>query len=421
MQGLKIPHLIGIAALCWIALIFFQVNWIKDSRDLIEEQFDQKVTLALGTAVGSLDSATVMSYCSTVTVCAPAPGESQDNKDDNLLLGPNSSNSRKVSPALLSAVDEALAFYDIDLAYKLTIVNESTPLCQPSSPYCCAINPFTLADKALMNISFPGKSAFLFKKIWWMLASSIFILLFILLVFVLALRSLIFQKRMSQWNIDFFNNMAHEFKTPLTNIRLATQRLVKKNPALVNDPYINVIHNEDIKLGEQIERVLNMATLGKGSPYLKQQKLDLQNVIHKVVNEMHLQIQAVNAVVNIHPSEEVYQVEGDLFHLSNAFRNLIDNALKYNDTVPVIDIYFERRGENIAMIFNDNGIGIARKNRELIFNKFHRVPQGNRHDQKGFGLGLSYVKMIIEDHNGSIKAMNKSYEGSQFELILPAA
>lgn len=254
-----------------------------------------------------------------------------------------------------------------------------------------------------------------------MLASSIFILLFILLVFVLALRALIFQKRMSQWNIDFFNNMAHEFKTPLTNIRLATQRLVKKNPSLADDPYINVVRNEDAKLGEQIERVLNMATLGKGSPYLKQQKLDLQNVINDVVDQMQLQIHASQAMVTIHPSEEIYQVEGDLFHLSNAFRNLIDNALKYNDTVPAIDIHFERRDENIAMIFKDNGIGIARKNRELIFNKFHRVPQGNRHDRKGFGIGLSYVKMIIEDHRGSIKALNKSQDGSQFELILPAA
>jgi two-component system phosphate regulon sensor histidine kinase PhoR len=117
----------------------------------------------------------------------------------------------------------------------------------------------------------------------------------------------------------------------------------------------------------------------------------------------------------------MYQIEGDLFHLSNVFRNLIDNALKYNDSLPVIDIHFEKRGENIAVIFDDNGIGIARKNRELIFNKFHRVPQGNRHDHKGFGLGLSYVKMIIEDHNGTVRALNNLQKGSKFELILPAA
>jgi len=431
MQGLKIPHLIGIAALCWIVLIFFQVNWIKDSRDLIEEQFDQKVSLALGTAIGSMDSSTEMAcYNTAVTVCGK-PGDNVQSEDDPFGLSsldnsessvtPNPLVYTELNPVLLSAVDEALAFYDIHLDYEITVDLEPEPSRDLASPYCCAINPFESTDKALMNISFPGKSAYLFKKIWWMLASSIFILLFILLVFVLALRSLIFQKRMSQWNIDFFNNMAHEFKTPITNIRLATQRLVKKNPALADDPYINVVRNEDTKLGEQIDRVLNMATLGKGSPYLKQQTLDLQTVIHDVVKEMHLQIQATNAKVTIHPSEELYQVEGDLFHLSNAFRNLLDNALKYNDKIPVIDIIFERREENIALIFSDNGIGIARKNRELIFNKFHRVPHGNRHDRKGFGLGLSYVKMIIEDHRGSIRALNKNQEGSQFELTLPAA
>jgi two-component system, OmpR family, phosphate regulon sensor histidine kinase PhoR len=420
MQGIKIPHLIGIAALCWIALIFFQVNWIKDSRDLIEEQFDQKVSLALGTAISSLDSSTLMAYCSNITVCQPLPTSNSSTPASRLMPVQNVRKAEE-NPALLSAVDEALAFYDIDLDYRINVIQESTPNCEPSSPYLCAMNPFQSSEKAMLNISFPGKSDYLFKKIWWMLASSIFILLFILFVFVLALRSLIYQKRMSQWNIDFFNNMAHEFKTPLTNIRLATQRLVKKNPALANDPYINVVRNEDAKLGEQIDRVLNMATLGKGSPYLKQQKLNLQNVIRDVVTEMQLQIQAINATVTIHPSEELYQVEGDLFHLSNAFRNLIDNALKYNNSTPVIDIYFERRDDNIAMIFNDNGIGIARKNRELIFNKFHRVPHGNRHDFKGFGLGLSYVKMIIEDHHGSIKALQNIQEGSQFELILPAA
>lgn len=421
MQGLKIPHLIGIAALCWIAIILIQVKWIKDSRDLIEEQFDQKVSLALGAAIGSLDSTTIMEYCATVTVCAPLEGTNQQIIEDLGSVGLNGISHPEYNPPLLSAVDEALAFYDIDLAYNISVDQESSQTCDPVSPYCCAINPFTPSEKAMLNITFPGKSAYLFNKIWWMLATSIFILLFILLVFVLALRALIYQKRISQWNVDFFNNMAHEFKTPLTNIRLAMQRLVTKNPSLANDPYVDVVRNEDIKLSEQIDRVLNMAALGNGGPYLKRQTLDLQNVVREVIDQMHLQIQAINARVHIEQSSESTQVEGDRFHLSNAFRNVIDNALKYNNTTPVINIHFERRGENIAVLIDDNGIGIARKNRELIFNKFHRVPNGNRHDQKGFGLGLSYVKMIIEDHHGSIKALNKNKIGCHFELIFPAA
>ena len=121
----------------------------------------------------------------------------------------------------------------------------------------------------MVNIAFPGKNAYLLRETWWMLAMSVFILLFVLLVFVLALRSLIHQRRISQWNIDFFNNMAHEFRTPLTNISLAMQRLVKRNPSLRDDPFVEVIRKEDTKLGAQIDRVLGIAALDHGGPYSK--------------------------------------------------------------------------------------------------------------------------------------------------------
>ena len=413
MKAVKVPYLIAIAAIGWLVMLGFQAKWITDARNLIEEQFDQKVSLALCAAVGSLDSSTVVS-CS-----APSGGITQ--AATNLGLLPEMASTPQALPEdLHRAVGEALRFYDIHLDYTISVDQPAEPACNPASPYCCVLNPFQTSESALLNIQFPGKSAYLFKQIGWMLASSVLILLILLGVFILALRALIRQKQISQWNIDFFNNMAHEFKTPLTNIRLAMQRLVTRHPGLRNDPFVDIVRKEDAKLGEQIEGVLNIAAMENGGVYLNHQRIDLQGVLREVIDDMQLQIQEAGGQVTLQAISEPLMVKGDRFHLSQAFRNLIDNALKYTDTSPVIDIQLKREGQQAVVMINDNGIGIARKDRALIFNKFHRVPNGNRHDQKGFGLGLSYVKMIMQDHQGTIRVLNKNQQGSQFELMLPA-
>ena len=419
MKGIKVPHLIAIAALCWLVLIGIQAKWIMDSRDMIEEQFDQKVSLALCAAVNSLDSAEVQP-------CLPSPDNNFCKPLEGATIVADGTPIPEAGPvydidAFYDAVGESLAFYDINLPYRLSFAPQSTPSCNPESPYCCAINPFEDADTAVMSIAFPGKNAYLMSKLWWMLAMSVFILLFVLAVFVVALRALIHQRRISRWNIDFFNNMAHEFRTPLTNIRLAMQRLVKRNPQLKDDPFVNVVLKEDAKLGEQINRVLDMAALDNGKPYLNTRHIDIQDLLRATVKDMGLAIQSAQATVNMHFVDGEAIVNGDPLHLQQAFRNLLDNALKYTDTAPVIDIRVRRKGEALAVTFDDNGIGISPKDRELIFERFHRIPNGNRHEHKGFGLGLSYVKTIIEDHRGTIRAMKNARAGSQFELILPTA
>ena len=325
---------------------------------------------------------------------------------------------------LYAAVDEALAMYDIDMAYTLSVNANSTPSCNVASPYCCAISPVETSDAipdvtaAVVNIAFPGKTGYLFQQMWWMLVASIFILLFVLLVFTLAVRSVIHQKKISQWNIDFFNNMAHEFRTPLTNISLAMQRLVKRNPTLADDRFVNVVRKEEAKLGAQIDRVLGIAELKHGGEYLRTEQLDLRELLAQVIVDMELPIQKAGATVTLHGDASPV-IEGDRFHLFRAFKNLIDNSLKYTNEVPRVDIGIEQRKNSVVLTFADNGIGIASQDRELIFKRFHRIPSGNRHDQKGFGLGLSYVKMIIEDHKGTIRALKNAQQGSLFELILP--
>jgi two-component system phosphate regulon sensor histidine kinase PhoR len=415
MKGIKVPHLVAIAALCWIILICFQVGWIRSSHALIEEQFDQKVSLALCAAVGSLDTATAMA-CS-----APSGGVTTQLADIGLFettsFGPADINDQ----ALHTAVAEALAFYDINLPFHIVVENAPAPSCDPMSPYCCVINPFQVEESSLLRIEFPGKDAYLFGQMWFMLASSLFILLFILAVFVLALRALIRQKRISQWNIDFFNNMAHEFKTPVTNIRLALQRIVKKHPDLRSNPYINIVRKEDAKLESQINGILQLAQYDNNSAYLSLETLDLSALLKDLLDEMDLQIQSVGGMVEIRGGGIAPYVMADRFHLSRVFRNLIENALKYSERPPHVQIRLERDGDMIKCLVRDNGIGIHKHHRDLIFRKFHRGQNGNRHDYKGFGLGLSYAQKIIADHGGSIRLVRTSPEGSVFEVILLAA
>ena len=227
MKGIRVSHLVVLSALAWIVLTWFQVMWVVQAKNLSEEQFDQKVSMALCLAISALDSSTVVSYV--------------EQENDVAAI------DQQLKPEFYEAVDEALAFYDILLPYAVRIDGEGTPGCDPSSPYCCSVTPFSTEDGALISIAFPDKNKYLLGKQWPMLVASVIILLCILCLFVVTIRTLIQQKRVSQWNIDFFNTMAHELRTPLTNIKLAVQRLVKTNPHLATNKYLDVVLSEDEK------------------------------------------------------------------------------------------------------------------------------------------------------------------------------
>ena len=413
MKGSKIPHLIGFAALGWLFLIGFQVKWLKDSRDLIEQQFDQKVTMALCAAVGSLDSTEIQPFA-----CGSQVADSPVSLLEQALENPAEMRTMLSDSVLRKALDESMRFYDIHLPYEVSISEPNSGSCNPASPYCCPIAPFAGDNAAQLLVFFPGKNIYLLKKMWAMLASSVFILLFILLVFVLTIRALIRQKRISQFNIDFFNNMAHEFKTPLTNIRLAMKRLVAKHPNLQADPYVEIVANEDEKLAGQIEGVLNLAKLENGDYIMRKERINLQELLGEVIREMDLQIKEAQGEVDM-PALENVEILGDPFHLSRVFRNLIDNSLKYTEQQPKINIRSEIRDAGVAIIVEDNGVGISKANREIVFDKFQRIGNEMRHDQKGFGLGLAYVKMIMEKHKGKVQIFGDMQQGSKFELFLP--
>jgi two-component system phosphate regulon sensor histidine kinase PhoR len=216
--------------------------------------------------------------------------------------------------------------------------------------------------------------------------------------------------------------MTHELKTPISTISLASQMLGDKSIPVESkniDNLSSVITDESRRLGYQVEKVLQTAIFNKGKLKLKLRETDIHEIIHSVINNFSIQIRQKNGLIipSLHAENSVTNI--DVVHITNVLTNLVDNAIKYCTRDPEIYMETQNYGEYIMIAVRDNGIGINRHDQKRIFDKFYRVSTGNIHSVKGFGLGLSYVKKIVEEHRGYIKLESEPYEGSTFRIYLP--
>ncbi len=214
--------------------------------------------------------------------------------------------------------------------------------------------------------------------------------------------------------------MTHEFKTPISTISLAVEVMkdneVKKDGSKMSR-YLNIIQDENRRLGTQVEKVLQMALLDKGEVKLRLGEVDVHETIEQVLTNLSVQIEQKNGIVNLELEAENPVIEADEVHLTNIIYNLLDNANKYSPENPAITIRTENVGNSLKISILDKGIGMTKEQIARIFERFYRVPTGNLHDVKGFGLGLSYVKKMVESRNGQIFVESKLGEGSKFEII----
>lgn len=254
----------------------------------------------------------------------------------------------------------------------------------------------------------------------WMYSSLS--LLFILAVFTFIMISIIKGKRLSELKKDFVNNMTHELKTPITNISVASDAIRNKSVQMDKDKlkkYADIIYNENVRLHNLVDKVLQVSAIEKNDESLTFEEIDIHKIIKNVLINFEPLLQQKNGHINSNLNANNFIIYADKTHLSNVIYNLVENAIKYSDTNPEIIIKTNNIFNGINITISDKGIGIKKEDQQHIFDKFFRAETGNLHNTKGYGIGLSYVKLIVEKHHGKLSFKSKLKKGSTFNIYLP--
>jgi two-component system, OmpR family, phosphate regulon sensor histidine kinase PhoR len=284
------------------------------------------------------------------------------------------------------------------------------------------VNDEIHGEETYLYLYFPGQKALVRSSLGFLGSSTLILTLLMIILFTFALYVIFRQKRLSDIKNDFVNNMTHELKTPISTISLASQMLndntipvEKKNLAHIS----RIIQTESKRLGYQVERVLQMAVLDQGHLVMKKSVVGMGEIIANVIQNFKLMVENHHGKVEIIDESSCDMVEGDKVHLLNVVTNLMDNAIKYSREKPVITVRMWNDDKHFWFSVIDKGIGISKDNQKKVFERFYRVSTGNVHDVKGFGLGLSYVKLIVDQHGGSVSLSSEPGKGTQFDIKLP--
>lgn len=396
-----------ISSVALLTVLIIQVSWIFETARVKEELFNEKANMVLSKTAEalSLDKRTCMNL-----ECGGIGG------------------TRKVD----SLFNHYMKLYNIRISYYF----EVKPMFSPQGAWPQQAGAYTACVKEPANNSllgqnglrlklvFPEKDQFILAEMDTIFITSVTLILVVLILSCRTILSLMKEKEISEHTTDFLNNMTHEFKTPLTNISLAG-KMILKDPSQDNEEkikhYSSIILEENEKLRLQVEQVLSMTALERGEIPLQKATLDVHALIHTALKCISIQAENKEGSIHLQLNATRHMVVGDSTHLANALCNLVDNSLKYSAEKPHISIGTHNNGQNLLITISDKGIGIDEKYHKKVFDKFFRVPTGDVHDVKGFGLGLAYVKKIVELHGGSIELHSEKGEGTTFVISLPHA
>lgn len=313
--------------------------------------------------------------------------------------------------------------FGIQTSPKAWAFTSSPEIKQQKAVFEAALFPNDLhPSKQVLKIYFPDSAAFIWQTMGLSLAGSGLLLLVMIGCFYFAVLTILRQKKLALVKNDFINNMTHEFKTPITSISLATQLLQEELKPGKNDSilrYLGIIKEENTRLGQQVERVLQTAQMEREEITLKRKSVDMAALIQHVAEINGPLLDSVNGSIKLTLSDLPNQMEIDEVHISNVLNNLVDNAVKYSPANPKVEISAHQQEQGVLIAVKDQGIGMPKEALSNIFDAFYRVPTGNVHNVKGFGLGLSYVKKIVEAHGGKVHVKSKLGDGSTFEIYLP--
>jgi two-component system phosphate regulon sensor histidine kinase PhoR len=321
---------------------------------------------------------------------------------------------------------------DADYQWQVAKIKDKEPIFgQPiasvnNTVYQEALFPSDIFNsETMLRVAIPHQKRYVLGQIGLPLASSALLMLTVMGCFAYAVQTIVRQKKLSEMKTDFINNMTHELKTPIATVGMACEAL--NDPDLAGQPniqqrYLGIIGQENKRLAQQVEKVLQISRLERSQISLKPEELDVHQLLSKLADTYQLQLPGPDQLqLQLHAEQAT--LLADPMHLNSIFGNLLDNAIKYSGDLPLIKITSRNVSLNqqpaLQVVITDNGIGIARENLNRIFDKFYRVPTGNIHNVKGFGLGLAFVKYSVEAHHGTIRVDSKLEQGSTFTVTLP--
>ena len=406
---------IAASSLALILVLGIQVNWIFRAAEMKEELFNEKAQMVLSRTTESIRSDP--QTCGKITACV----ETESAPGSAAILGTDE--VHKID----SLFQYYMRIYNFRIEYTFVVaVKKPFKEVRDSRLAGSIYNQFLVDSPGKAGVElrliFPDKKQYLMAEMGIPFFTSVILILVVLIMFWRTVLSLLKEKKISEHTTDFLNNMTHEFKTPLTNIALAGKMIGRQSVIGQEDKvkhYSGIILEENEKLRLQVEQVLSMTALERGEIPLQKAELDFHQLIQDSLKCISIQIENGDGKISLKLDAEKFILFGDRTHLINSICNLIDNAVKYSIGRPDLTIETSNNGADLVIVLSDKGIGVDRKYQKKVFDKFFRVPTGNMHNVKGFGLGLSYVKKIVELHCGNIKLESEKGMGTRFTLRIP--
>lgn len=427
MKSSSIRFIVILATICIVGITITQLYWVRRAFDLKEAEFERTVNAALFTVANQIykinntpsPAMNPVKQVSTNYFIVMVNGEVDSNLLEFLLKSEFEKRSIKYDfeYGVYDCSSEKMKYGDYVSLQSASDKGTALQTSKDKAKKLPAWNHYAY----YFGVQFPNHEGHLINQMGIWSFSSV-VLLVVIVFFGYTLFVIMKQKRLSEIQKDFINNMTHEFKTPISTIAVSTE--VLKDPNIINQPerllnYTSIIEKENTRLKQQVERVLQMARLDREDVGLKKELVDIHQIIEDAIRNTTTALHERQGTIECELKATRHVFEADKLHLTNVLYNLIDNAIKYCKTSPHIVIRTSDSQKNLLLEVEDNGIGISAEHQKRVFQKFFRVPTGNVHDVKGFGIGLNYVKSIIEAHKGNIKLESDLGKGCIFKIAIP--
>jgi len=422
MKSKLFTGIITITAIALTGIIITQFFWVKDALKTKNDQFYQNTHLGLKRVVNQLmalqsDSLTSKRYQDVI--------ESEnyhtrfiESLDPELLKRMINSEFQNLELCKIYYY----GIYDMDTHEFVILSDSANVYTLLHSEHKATISCVFQKDQYILSVYFPLQHVFVFNNMQLYVSLSGIFMIIVIAGFWLTARSFLKQKKLTEMKTDFVNNMTHELKTPIATISITSEMLKKKEVQKYQDrvdKYANIIFNENERLKTQVDSVLQVAMLERKNYDLKLINLNVHELIEQATNRFELAVTERNGFIKKRLNAANNIVLGDANRLANVLNNLIDNAIKYSPESPEITISTHSNKKGVLITMEDAGIGMEQDQLNSIFKQFHRVPTGDLHDVKGFGLGLYYVKSIVNAHKGTISVTSTIGKGSSFTIFLP--